>query len=85
MYRCCSAKVFDGKLVKHGHDEEVLEALKQTQLEGIPPDSITLFSGLRSCLRLGMIAKGQAIQAEIGRNGFLEREGLGNAVVDLCV
>jgi pentatricopeptide repeat protein len=70
---------------EHGHDEEVLKALKQMQLEGISPDSITLFSGLRSCLRIGTIAKGQAIQAEIERNGFLERGGLGNAMVDLYV
>ena len=69
---------------EYGHFEAALNCFEQMQLEGIPPNSVTLICILKAYGYIGAKEKGLQVHGEIERRGLLRREYVvGNSLVDM--
>ena len=68
---------------QHGDGEEALNCFHQMQLRGVSPDAATFVSCLQACGSIGAIDKGLEIHDEIERQGWLDRDLVGNTLVDM--
>lgn len=69
--------------VEHGLGEEALDCLAQMKLDGASPDEVTFICGLKGCVYIGALDKGQELHAEIATEGFERYLFVGNSLVDL--
>jgi pentatricopeptide repeat protein len=67
------------------HDEEAFRCFFQMQLECILPDLITFLHVLNACANIGDASMGRLLHAVIVSNGFLDRDSVGNALIDMYV
>eukprot|EP00250_Pteridium_aquilinum_P020790 c24948_g3_i1 orf=1265-4363(-) len=68
---------------EHGLDIESIKCVKQMQREGVLPDSTAFVCGLKACCNMQDMDEGQALYAEIVKEGY-ERDALvGSTLVDL--
>ncbi|KAH7420520.1 hypothetical protein KP509_13G010900 [Ceratopteris richardii] len=68
---------------QEGRGHEALDFLDQMLLEGVPPNAVTLLSGVKACGRIGAAKKGQELHTEIERRGLLDAEHVGNTLIDM--
>ncbi|GAA0144050.1 hypothetical protein LIER_04592 [Lithospermum erythrorhizon] len=57
-------------LAQNGHAEDALRLFCRMQVEGVPPNSVTLVSLIHSCAHLGSLRKGKSVHARLLRGGF---------------
>ncbi|KAH7292269.1 hypothetical protein KP509_29G060200 [Ceratopteris richardii] len=64
--------------------EAALACLEKMQQEGLSPDEATLSCIVKACSTMGAVEIGQAIHAEVSRQGLLEKNVfIGNILVDM--
>ncbi|KAI5055308.1 hypothetical protein GOP47_0030453 [Adiantum capillus-veneris] len=68
---------------QHGYGEDALSCFKLMQMHGISPDAVTLLCCLKACSTTGAVDIGCEIHAEIARRGLMERNLIGNALIDM--
>lgn len=66
-----------------GYGEDALKCFEQMQLAGVSPNTITLRCSLKACGIAEVTDMGMKIHAEVCRRNFLERELVGNTLVDM--
>ncbi|KAI5072958.1 hypothetical protein GOP47_0013064 [Adiantum capillus-veneris] len=69
---------------KHAQGKEALKCYEEMQLERFSPDAATYVCILNACACIGAIEQGKEVHAQLGRNGFLEKDlNVGNALIDM--
>ncbi|KAI5068818.1 hypothetical protein GOP47_0017163 [Adiantum capillus-veneris] len=69
--------------VDAGFEEEALSCFERMQTQGFSPCQVTVLSGLRACIGIGSLLKGQEIHADIVRKGMEKDLFVGSALVDM--
>ncbi|KAH6557854.1 hypothetical protein KP509_1Z090000 [Ceratopteris richardii] len=66
-----------------GFGEESLHCLEHMQREGFSPNVVTLLSGIRACICMGSLIKGQEIHCDVIKRGFERDLLIGSTLVDM--
>ncbi|KAH7282516.1 hypothetical protein KP509_35G034300 [Ceratopteris richardii] len=69
--------------VQHGCGKEALACFEQMQSEGISPDDVTLLCCLNASSITNDVNVGCSIHAEIVRRDLMERDSIGNALINM--
>jgi pentatricopeptide repeat protein len=72
-----------GGYAEHGHALDVLQCFEEMQVEGVCLNAVTFIHGLKACSAIDAVDKGERMHAEIERRGLLDREQIGNTLVNM--
>ena len=71
--------------VDHGYGNKAIICFEKMQREGLSIGLASYSCALKACGSIGAIVKGQEVHMEIERKGFIERDVMGNCLVDMYV
>ncbi|KAH7429006.1 hypothetical protein KP509_09G027000 [Ceratopteris richardii] len=68
---------------EHGCGEDALQLLEKMESQGVSPNAVTYLCSLKACSSMGAVDKGRDIHVEVERRGLLEKELIGNTLVNM--
>lgn len=71
---------------EHGHANKAFDCFERMQCEGVSPDSVSVVSSLKACIKAGAVKKVEHLHATIDRHYLFDQNCVvGNTLIDVYI